>query len=180
MKKRAGFTIIELMVTLVVAAIGLTIAIPGFAHFLRSQRATASANEFLVALTYARSEALKRDAPVAVCASSNAQTATPACSGKNNWTKGWITFVDDDTSGTDGSYDSASETLLRVHPVSGEVTITADGSPGADYVRFVGDGTAENANADFKVKPTGCTDTQQRHVNMSPTGRADVVSENCS
>lgn len=180
MNKRAGFTIVELMVTLVIAAIGLTIAIPGFAHFMRSQRATASANEFLVALTFARSEALKRDAPVAVCASSDPQAATPSCSGKNNWTQGWITFVDDDTSGTDGSYDSATETLLRVHPAASGVTITADGSPGPDYVRFVGDGTAENANGNFKVKPTGCTDSQQRHVNMSPTGRADVVSENCS
>jgi len=177
MKKRAGFTIIELMVTLIIAAIGLTIAIPGFANFLRSQRATSNANELLVSLTFARSEALKRGDPVAVCASDNPQAATPACSGNNSWTNGWITFVDDDTAGTDGDYDSATETLLRVHPASGSVSVTTDG--GADYVRFIGDGTAD-ARDDFKVKPDGCTQNQQRHVNLTPTGRGEVDSEACS
>lgn len=169
MKKYSGLTLVELMITLVVIAIALTVAVPGFTNFIRGNRVTSQANEFLVSLTFARSEAIKRGRPVAVCASSDQAT----CSGSNDWDAGWIAFTDDD--GTAGDLDGTDE-LLRVHDALSASSLTADG--GGTFVRFNGDGLAE-ADDDFTLTPNGCEGNQQRSIDMSATGRASVSTEAC-
>lgn len=169
MKKQNGLTLVELMITLIVIAIALAVAVPGFTDFIRGNRVTAQANEFLVSLTFARSEAIKRGRPVAVCASSDQSS----CSGSNDWDAGWIVFADDD--GTEGELDGTDE-LLRVHEALPGTTLVADG--GGDYVRFLGDGLAD-ANDDFTLTPAGCESNQRRSIDMSATGRANVSVEAC-
>lgn len=177
MKLRAGFTLIELMVTLAVAAIILTLAVPSFVSFVRSQRATTQANDLLVALTFARSETLKRGEPIAVCATTDATASPPACSGNDAWSGGWLVFVDDATGGTSGEFDSGSEELLRVHgALDGNTSLSGGGSAA---VRFLSNGLVE-ASAAFTLKPQGCTSEQQRAIDVSPTGRAEVQRETCS
>lgn len=65
-----GFTIIELMVTLVVAAILLAIAIPSFTYLTVSNKLSTSANSLVNNLMIARAEAVKRNADMNVCADS--------------------------------------------------------------------------------------------------------------
>ena len=78
-----GFTLIELMVTLSVLAIVLSLAAPSFASLLASNRMSTQTNEFMVALNLARSEAVRRSQPVTLL-SSNA----------DNYSKGWTVFPD--------------------------------------------------------------------------------------
>lgn len=59
-----GFTLIELMVTIAVAAILLAVAVPSFRHLIISNRLTTAANDVVTALTVARSESIKRNASV--------------------------------------------------------------------------------------------------------------------
>ncbi|WP_407275949.1 GspH/FimT family pseudopilin [Halothiobacillus sp. DCM-1] len=68
--RQHGFTIIELMVTLVVAAILLAIAIPSFTYLTVSNKLSASANSLVNNLMMARAEAVKRNTDVNVCATS--------------------------------------------------------------------------------------------------------------
>ncbi|SRR5579875_624736 len=82
----AGFTLIELMVTITVAAILMAVAVPAFRSFLQNDRLLTEANLLVASLNLARSEAIKEDADVWVCASSDGLT----CSGVANWTQGWI------------------------------------------------------------------------------------------
>ncbi|NCS66623.1 MAG: hypothetical protein COS39_04810 [Hydrogenophilales bacterium CG03_land_8_20_14_0_80_62_28] len=86
MKKNAtnGFTLVELMVTVSVAAILLVIAVPSFSVFLMNNRMATQANDLISALNLARSEAVRRGATVTVCASSNQAT----CIG--GWAQGWV------------------------------------------------------------------------------------------
>lgn len=63
-----GFTIIELMVTLVVAAILLAIAIPSFTYLTVSNKLSTTANSLVNNLMVARMEAVKRNADMNVCA----------------------------------------------------------------------------------------------------------------
>lgn len=79
-----GFTLIELMVTLSIALIMMTIAIPSFQSFLLNSRLTGHTNDLVLALASARSEAVKRGINVSVCASSNSSTCTGA------WQDGWV------------------------------------------------------------------------------------------
>src|SRR5690554_1851863 len=64
----AGFTIIELMVTLVVAAVILMIAVPSFQGLIERSRLTTEANTFGSALQLARSEAVKRGENISLTA----------------------------------------------------------------------------------------------------------------
>ena len=87
-----GSNLLELMATVSVLTITLTMGVPAF-NVLRSsiQRSQASA-ELLSSFALARSEAARRGVPVTVCPSTNATTCDS--SGSPNWNKGWIAFSD--------------------------------------------------------------------------------------
>jgi len=70
MEKSAGFTLVELLVTLAVAATLITIAVPSYQHLLASNRLSALANEYVLAINEARLEAIRRNTTVQVCGSS--------------------------------------------------------------------------------------------------------------
>jgi len=65
--RTAGFTLIELMMTLMVAAILMAIAIPGFRNMLLSQRLSTAANSMVNTINTARMEAIKRNASAQFC-----------------------------------------------------------------------------------------------------------------
>lgn len=77
---------VELIITVAVGAILLTIGIPSFRYVTNSNRIAAEINGLLGDLQFARSEAIKEGASVSVCVSSNGT----ACTGTNFWQNGWI------------------------------------------------------------------------------------------
>lgn len=64
---RAGFTLIELMVTIAVLAVVVTLAAPSFASVINGNRLTGASNELAALLQLGRMEALRRNQPVVVC-----------------------------------------------------------------------------------------------------------------
>lgn len=72
-----GFTLIEMMVVVTIAAVMLGLGLPSFKSFIAGQRVKTAASDFASAAVYARSEAIKRNAEVSVVA---------AASG---WKNGW-------------------------------------------------------------------------------------------
>jgi len=75
---------IELLVTISIAVIMLTLAVPSFQSFIQQSRLTGYTNDLVLAMAYAKSEAVKRGINVEVCASSNSSTCT------GTWQQGWI------------------------------------------------------------------------------------------
>lgn len=82
--RRGGFTLVELMVTLTVAAILLSIAIPTMQDLVASQRVRASASELMSALSYARVDAISNGRRVAVA---------PLDQSNDVWGSGWRVIV---------------------------------------------------------------------------------------
>ena len=87
MNKRKGFTLLELMVTLAIVFILLTIGVPGFITLVRNSRTVTVTNELVTALYLARSEAIKRGVQVTL------QKAG------SEWENGWKLITDNDGDG---------------------------------------------------------------------------------
>lgn len=96
---------VELMVTIAILAILIGLAVPSFNSLIISNRITSHANELIASLQIARSEAIRNNARVVMCASTDAAT----CTGGPNWTNGWIVFVDADRNGN----RNGAESILR-------------------------------------------------------------------
>ena len=75
----SGFTLIELMVAIAVAAILITLATPSFRLLIQNNRISGAANDFVSVFNLARAEAIKRGAVVFVCRTDDPQ-ANPALS----------------------------------------------------------------------------------------------------
>ena len=86
-----GFSLIELMIVLVVIAATLSVGSPLFQDLLHSNRLRAETARFLGAINLARSEAIRRNYPVSICASEMSVTGEATCSGK--YVDGWIVFA---------------------------------------------------------------------------------------
>ena len=134
-----GFTLIELLVTIAVAAILLTIGVPSFQELFYRNRVATVTNDFLTALNYARSEAIKNSQTTVICMSNN-QTS---CTSGTGWANGWIIWVDRTGGGT-----FSSSYIVRVHgPINaGDATLvdTLNGSGFAFSSQGALSGTPEN------------------------------------
>lgn len=131
---------IELMVTLAVAAIVVTMAVPSFQSMINGNRLTSAANEMIGSLQLARSEAIRRNGRAGVCMSTNTNSGEDATCATAN-VDGWITFVD---ANDDGDFDKAGDTLLRVFLLSPPVVFGLSDDVGSNTVMFRPDGLARD------------------------------------
>jgi type IV fimbrial biogenesis protein FimT len=160
----SGFTIIELMIVLAIAAILAAIAAPSFRETIQNNRLVTQVNELQASLGLARSEAIKLNNNVIVC---SINTATNKCGA--NWANGWNVFVDTDA---DGDF-TAGENILRVHgAISGGNTLTYDQST----MSYTGTGLSRtNIISTF----TFCDDRDEasaKGVIINTTGRAGLAT----
>lgn len=117
MNKRfqAGFTLYELLMTVLIVGVILTLGLPNFAEFTRNSRMTGTANDLHAAFQLARSESARAKTNITICASANAMAADADCGG--TWDQGYIVFVDENA---DRARAGATETVLRRHPGAAE------------------------------------------------------------
>lgn len=117
--KARGYSLIELMVGISMLVVIVGMGIPSFRTTILNNRMSAQVNDFIVMLTYARSEAIKRNASVSVCKSEN-QTA---CASDATWADGWIVWVD--ANGGDGVLDNGEVILRKGSALEGNNSLTA-------------------------------------------------------
>ena len=139
-----GFTLIELMISVAMTAILLTVAVPSFSELIKSNRVSSNANELLAALQFARSEAVTRKAAVALCTSNTGMDSNnPTCVDTVHWSDGWLIFLDTNNNGFRDTASGTSETLLRAREALTGNDLTAIGETAiAHTIRFFSDGTA--------------------------------------
>lgn len=107
-----GFTLLELMLTLAIAAVVLVVGVPGMREFLWQSSLTTKVNTLASSLNVARSEAVARGKTVSMCRSANPTAASPACTtAAGSWASGWVVFVNLDAD-SPAAID-AGETVLQ-------------------------------------------------------------------
>jgi len=148
-----GFTLIEMMIVIAILAIFASIAVPSFNDAILSGKLRAYANDMVASTHLARSEALKRNAVVRLCASSNGTS----CSG--DWKDGWIVL---------SSTDAVIQTQQGVdanYKITGNV----------NTLSFQPTGVGSTQATLTICRETPQAGSQERVVTISATGRASVT-----
>jgi len=101
--KARGFTLIEMMTAIFILAVLVSLTIPSFREATLSSRLSGFANDIVASTQLARSEAIKRNVTVTLCASSDGET----CDDPDGWEAGWIVVADE---------GGANEALVQHRP----------------------------------------------------------------
>ena len=172
----AGFSLIELMVTIAMVAILLAVALPSFQGSLRSNRVTTATNEFLTSVSLARSEAIRSPGGAAICSSTDGDE----CDGIS-WNDGWIVWID---MNGDGAPTGADDRVVRYVEGPRDVVFTATAPGGADdanLIRFDNRGRAIDNQVDIGIEPDVCPTgaSLRREITLTPTGQARMERLTC-
>jgi len=161
MKQQAGFTLIELMITLALLGIILGLAVPAISDFTVKQRVSSQANEMMLSLTFARSEAVKRNEDIRVI---------PRTGTASGWSDGWC--VGPTSIGNNCNHAD----VIRVFSGTRGVSITSFNTANPPRFVFRRDGTREG-NVDAGLKVTSpqldATSESARCITLNPLGRAE-------
>jgi type IV fimbrial biogenesis protein FimT len=127
--RQAGVTVIELMVTLSIMVILLTVAVPGMKDVIAETRRVASINQLMGALNLARNEAIKRGVRVTLCKTADPLARVPSCDLSAAWSAGWIVFPDHThVAGNRLGVIDGADAILKVFQVSDGIAIATGGN----------------------------------------------------
>lgn len=167
--RQGGFTLVELMVTVALLAVILTLGVPSFTDLLRSWQRDVATRAFTGHVRMARSEAIKTSQQVVMCTSADGA----GCAGDNNWMAGWIVFTDRDG---DRTVDAADDTILATQgPLSGLVRMQTNNNVNNFF--FLPSGLMPTRQSTLRIEAQGSESVEQNAVAISSTGRISVSKE---
>ena len=157
-----GFTLLELTVALVIAAIVFALGVPGLGSWIAEQELHDRADALLHSLDLARSEAIKRGGRVDVCPGGAGCTG-----GAMPWEGGWAVIPD--------SARAGSTSITRERGAAPGITIRGN-RPVADYVSYTSLGRARRFDGALQMGTfTVCRPGQRaRKVILANSGRARI------
>ena len=159
-----GFTLIELMITVALAAVLMTLAAPSFVQYQRNSELTSLTNSLLAAINTAKSEAMK--------------------TGKNSfvvpkgsdWNSGWVVFIDVNR---DSAYTEGTDTMVQTEDaVKSYFNITGNNTASgtSPYIKFDSSGySSASAALSFQIArtdtPSANAAEESRRIVIARTGR---------
>ncbi len=149
-----GFSLVEMMVTILILGILAAIAIPSFSEAILSTKLRSYANSLVGSAFLARAEAIKQNAPVTLCVSANGTSCETG-----GWEQGWIVV-------------SGATVVQRQQATASGYKITA--SAGLSSLTFQPTGIGATQATLTICRATPEAGKQERIVTVSATGRPSV------
>lgn len=148
-----GFTLTEIMMVIAILGILTAFALPSFRQYVANQRVKSASFDLISTLSFARSEAVKRNATVDI---------TPASGG---WTNGWTI--------------STGTTTLRSYSSYNGVTMSDSAS--VTKLSYGVDGRVSGTTTNFSIAPSSSiTGVTSRCVKVNLSGKASSLTGSCS
>ncbi len=166
-QNHSGFTLVELMITIAIAAILMAIALPNFSSFLVQTRVDNEISQLQRLLLSARNTAINAEQTVTICPLSSSNTCD------TNWHNEISVFIDIDS---DKVYEPASDE--RIISVKGAIDNNDKLQYGQDSIIYTPTGSISGgvSASPFKYCPKGYTD-KSRGITVSTSGRSYVTSD---
>ncbi|MBT8090455.1 MAG: GspH/FimT family pseudopilin [Gammaproteobacteria bacterium] len=170
--RERGFTLIELIVTLAVAAIILSVGVPSFRGVIMDNRLVSQANQFVTSVKMARSAAVRYQRPATVCSTANFDAAVPTCSANNDWSDGWFVWVDKNRD----TLTDANEVIAVFGPINDASTLS---SGTVSSFTYDARGFATTSGGDLTLCDNR-TAEMGRLIKVNSVGRTNVKRAGCS
>lgn len=119
-RRLRGFTLYELLISVMLAVLLAGIAVPSFSASLARQRQRIEIDALFHALHLARKESIMRHKVVSLCPSTDGTT----CSASRDWSHGWLMFENTDRD-SPPKIDAGEAVLIR-HVVTETMQISAN------------------------------------------------------
>jgi type IV fimbrial biogenesis protein FimT len=164
-----GFSLIEALAVMTIAAILIGVGTPAMTATLRSVELTSATNDFIGSLLLARSEAVKRKGRVVLCKSPDGAT----CAQAGDWDQGWIVFHDVNNNAV---HDPGEAIIQRTQALRSDLRVTGNASV-TRYVSYAASGTTNLSNGGFQagtITVCGLAAGEARQIVLSSSGRPRV------
>ncbi len=169
--RQRAFTLVELLVSIVVATILITVGIPSFAALFESTRLSTESNNLIISMNLARSEAVKRGFEVIVVPKKS-----------SGWNSGFKVGYDDTL---DNDLDDANVKIFQTwEPIPNSIDVSSN----VKSVTFKADGSVVldtgNISDIISLQPRSCVngESNRRELKFSNTGKVNIVrttSQDC-
>lgn len=161
----SGFSLIELMMVVAVAAVLIAVAAPNLTDMATSGKLNSESERWIASAQLARSEAIKRNRVVTLCASTDGITCVTA-GGAQVWSSGWVIGYTEGSTWTVIERSQATASGYRLEVASGTDPVYA-----VAFQTSGVDSTTATAMV-CRSKPAG--NLQQRTIALSTTGRTTL------
>lgn len=172
--RRQGFTALELIITMAVIAVLLTLGVPAFQNFGWNLRMKTAMDTLQTDLKLARGHSISQNSRTVICPADD----KTGCSGQADWQHGWIVFTD-----INGDREKqATEPLLKYSGTLANLNINSSSS--RTYLRFFPNGSAPGSNTTIRfcdrrgpAHSGAITVSNSGRIRLQPPG--SELSENC-
>ena len=174
MSAQRGFTLLELMIVVAIAAVLMALAGPGLRSFFLSGARGDAAAALYGAMVQARAEAISRNNTVTLCPRAAGTSASyPQCgSGSTaSWAHGWVTYRDSAPNTTGSKPTVAADILSIGEPIDGALKYLVDPAS-TSVVQFEPSGRlSASSRVNLRLCKTGDSSFDGRRVSIDPNGR---------
>ncbi|HEY5971262.1 MAG TPA: Tfp pilus assembly protein FimT/FimU [Pseudoxanthomonas sp.] len=139
----SGFSLIEAVTVMAIAAIGLAVGVPSYRGMIERQRTSSAMHLLSAQMASARITAITYRIPTVVCPSDRAG----GCRSDGDWSQGWLMFFDKDGN----RQPDAREDILRDENAPIHPSLRIVSSEGRLHVRYLPDGRSAGSNVSVRL-----------------------------